>query len=43
MNGRTFMGIHRSHFVIDEKGELLEANYNVAPADSPAGALAALS
>ena len=43
MSGRTFMGIHRSHFVIDEKGELMEANYNVAPADSPAGALAALS
>ena len=43
MSGRTFMGIYRSHFVIDEKGELLEANYNVAPADSPTGALAALS
>jgi peroxiredoxin Q/BCP len=43
MSGRTFMGIYRSHFVIDEKGELLEANYNVAPADSPSGALAALS
>ena len=22
MAGRTFMGIHRSHFVIDEKGDL---------------------
>lgn len=43
MSGRTFMGIHRSHFVIDENGALLEANYNVAPADSPTGALKALS
>ncbi len=43
MSGRTFMGIHRSHFVIDEKGDLLEADYNVAPADSPARALTAVS
>jgi peroxiredoxin Q/BCP len=43
MYGRTFMGIHRSHFVIDENGDLLEVSYNVAPADSPAGALAAVS
>ncbi len=42
MYGRTFMGIHRSHFVIDEDGNLLETSYDVAPADSPAGALAAL-
>ena len=43
MYGRTFMGIHRSHFVIDENGDLLETNYNVAPADSPSAALAAIS
>ena len=43
MYGRTFMGIYRSHFVIDENGNLLETNYNVAPADSPAAALAAIS
>ncbi len=43
MYGRTFMGIHRSHFVIDENGDLLETNYNVAPADSPSAALAAVS
>ncbi len=43
MYGRTFMGIHRSHFVIDENGDLLETNYNVAPADSPTAALAAVS
>ena len=43
MYGRTFMGIYRSHFVIDENGDLLETNYNVAPADSPSAALAAIS
>lgn len=43
MYGRTFMGINRSHFVIDEEGDLLEAVYGVAPADSPSGALAAIS
>ena len=43
MYGRTFMGIHRSHFVIGENGDLLEVSYNVAPADSPVNALAAVS
>lgn len=43
MYGRTFMGIFRSHFVIDENGDLLEASYNVAPADSPVSALAAIA
>lgn len=43
MYGRTFMGIQRSHFVIDEEGNLLEAYYNVKPEDSPTSALAALS
>ena len=43
MYGRTFMGIHRSHFVIDEEGNLIEVSYDVAPADSPTGALAAVS
>ena len=43
MYGRTFMGIHRSHFVIDENGDLLEVSYNVVPADSSVEALAAVS
>lgn len=43
MYGRTFMGIHRSHFVIDENGNLIEVSYNVAPAESPTGALGAIS
>ena len=32
---RTFMGIIRSHFVIDENGKVIDAQYAVAPADSP--------
>jgi peroxiredoxin Q/BCP len=29
--GRTFMGIHRSHFVIGEDGKVIEAQYDVKP------------
>lgn len=43
MYGRKFMGIFRSHFVIDEEGNLLETAYNVKPEDSPTRALAAVS
>ena len=32
--GNKFMGIFRSHFVIDEDGKVVDAQYNVAPADS---------
>jgi thioredoxin-dependent peroxiredoxin len=32
--GRKFMGIARSHFVIDEEGTVVDARYNVAPDDS---------
>ena len=42
-DGRKFMGIVRSHFVIDEKGKVADARYNVSPAESAtlaAGALA---
>ena len=31
---RTFMGIIRSHFVIDEQGKVADVQYNVRPADS---------
>ena len=34
MYGRTYMGMLRSHFVIDEEGRLLDARYNVKGADS---------
>ena len=33
-DGRKFMGMVRSHFVIDENGKVVDAQYNVAPADS---------
>ena len=34
MYGRKYMGILRSHFVIDEKGKLVDAQVKVSPADS---------
>jgi peroxiredoxin Q/BCP len=34
MYGRKYMGIVRSHFVIDEEGKIADARYNVKPADS---------
>jgi len=40
--GRKYMGILRSHFVIDEDGKLLDVQYNVKPAESAPKALAAL-
>jgi peroxiredoxin Q/BCP len=41
-DGRMFMGIVRSHFVIDEQGKVVDARYNVSPAESPTLAAAAL-
>ena len=42
MAGHKYMGIVRSHFVIDEQGRIADAQYNVKAADSPTKALAAL-
>ncbi len=42
MYGRQFMGIDRSHFVIDEHGIVIAAELGVKPAASAAAALAAL-
>jgi peroxiredoxin Q/BCP len=42
MYGRTYMGILRSHFVIDEEGKVVDARVNVKPADSVQLALEAL-
>ena len=39
---RTFMGIGRSHFVIDTDGNVVEARYNVKPEDSVSSAVKAL-
>ena len=43
MYGRTFMGINRSHFVIDEEGKIIDVQIGVRPADSPSKALGALA
>ncbi len=29
--GRTFMGVHRSLFVIDSEGQLISVNYDISP------------
>ena len=40
--GRKYMGLLRSHFVIDEQGKIVDARYNVKAAESADRALAAL-
>jgi len=42
MYGRTYYGIKRSHFVIDEDGKLIDVRYNVRPAKSVEYALKAI-
>jgi peroxiredoxin Q/BCP len=42
MYGRKYMGILRSHFVIDEEGKLADVQYDVKAGASPTKALAAL-
>ena len=42
MYGKQYMGIERSHFVIDEQGVIVDAQVKVKPDDSVAKALAAL-
>ena len=42
MYGKKYMGIIRSHFVIDEKGDLLDVKYKVSPKESVPGAVALL-
>ena len=34
MYGKTFMGIVRSAFLIDEKGKILAAFYKISPKDT---------
>jgi peroxiredoxin Q/BCP len=34
MYGKSYMGIIRSHFVIDEQGRILDARIKVGPEDS---------
>ena len=42
MYGKTYMGIIRSHFVIDESGRIMDARYKISPKKSAAFAGAAL-
>jgi peroxiredoxin Q/BCP len=42
MFGNTFMGIIRSHFVVDEAGKIADAHVKISPDASVAAALAAL-
>jgi peroxiredoxin Q/BCP len=43
MYGKKYMGIIRSHFVIDEKGKIVDAQVKVSPADSVTLAVDALA
>ena len=43
MYGRTYMGIERSAFLVDENGTIAEAWYKVSPADTPKNLLKALA
>ena len=42
-DGNKFMGMARSHFVIDENGKVIDAQYNVSPEDSVSLSMAALA
>ena len=42
MYGKTYFGIIRSHFVVDEEGKIAEVRYHVSPEESVQSALAAL-
>ena len=42
MYGKKYLGIERSHFVIDEEGRIVEAKVKIKPEESVASALAAL-
>jgi peroxiredoxin Q/BCP len=43
MMGKTYMGIIRSHFVVDENGQLIDVQVNIKPEASVAGALEIIS
>jgi thioredoxin-dependent peroxiredoxin len=43
MYGKTYMGIIRSHFVIDEQGKIVDTKYNVSAKDSTTEALKVLA
>lgn len=41
--GKTYMGIIRSAFLVDEKGKLAQVWYKISPADTPKNLLGALA
>ena len=43
MYGRTYMGVLRSAFLVDEKGKLSGVWYKISPADTPVRLLEALA
>ena len=43
MYGNKYMGIIRSHFVVDEAGKLVDVQIKVSPKDSVSGALKVLA
>lgn len=43
MYGKKYMGIIRSHFVIDETGKFVDVQYNISPKDSTTEALKILA
>jgi thioredoxin-dependent peroxiredoxin len=43
MYGRKYMGMLRSHFVIDEQGKIIDVQYNVKASDSASRALKSLA
>jgi peroxiredoxin Q/BCP len=43
MYGKTYMGILRSHFVVDQAGKIVDMRFKVRPADSVQLALEALA
>lgn len=42
MYGKTFMGINRSAFLIDENGKILSAFYKISPAETVSKLMTAL-
>jgi thioredoxin-dependent peroxiredoxin len=43
MYGRKYMGVLRSHFVIDEQGKIVDAQYNVKASESASRAMKVLA
>jgi peroxiredoxin Q/BCP len=42
-DGQKFMGVMRSHFVIDENGKVVDVQYNVSPEDSVSKGIESIS